>query len=180
MRQAWRKSWSQTSILHDFFLNSVDILFVLCLIATSNSCQWQLKKAGAYMVIDDILELKSRCDFAQQIGSSYNLTEREVGCIFKIASHQDITSKDLSHLLGLSASRGSRIISRLAQRGFVKIVQDKEDRRSYCLSLSKEGEKCYADILEKKLQCEQRLTEHLTKQQQDIIKEGLNLLIQVM
>jgi DNA-binding MarR family transcriptional regulator len=132
------------------------------------------------MLIDDILELKKRCDFIQQIGSTYDLSEREVDCMFKIASHEDITSKDLSQLLGLSPSRGSRVVSRLVQRGFIEVSHDDQDRRSYKLSLSDNGKACYQDILQQKNLCEQRLTEQLTDSQRETVMQGLGLLMRVI
>lgn len=132
------------------------------------------------MLIDDILELKKRCDFIQQIGSTYGLSEREVDCVFKIASHEDITSKDLSHLLGLSPSRGSRVVNHLVQRGFIEVSHDDQDRRSNKLSLSDNGRVCYQDILKQKRLCEQRLIEQLTESQRETVLKGLGLLMRVI
>ena len=132
------------------------------------------------MVIDDILELKSKCNFGDEIGRSYQLTAREVGCIFKIAAHEEITSKELSRLMGLSASRGSRIISGLSLRGFISVEYDRIDKRSYRLSLTEAGKACYEDILEQKRLCEERLTAQLSEEERKIVRQGLDLLIQVM
>jgi DNA-binding MarR family transcriptional regulator len=131
-------------------------------------------------MIDDILELKSRCNFGDEIGRSYRLTAREVGCILHIASHQQMTSKELSQLMNLSASRGSRIISRLSERGFIHIEQDSEDRRSYKISLTTDGESCYEDILKQKQLCEELLTSRLSEEEKLIVSRGLNLLLHVM
>ena len=135
---------------------------------------------GIAIVIDAILELKNRCNFGDEIGRAYRLTAREVGCIFKIAAHQSISSKDLSHLMGLSASRGSRIVSKLADRGFIHAEIDSEDRRLVRLSLTMAGKHCNTDILREKQACEQRLSAKLSEEQQEIVRQALDLLLKVI
>lgn len=131
-------------------------------------------------MIDNILELKSRCNIGDEIGRAYHLTAREVACIFKIASHQPITSKELSASLGLSPSRGSRVVSKLLERGFVQAGHDLADRRSYRLSLTSEGEKCFTEIMKQKEACEKRLSDQLNGAELETVKRGLELLLQVI
>ncbi len=131
-------------------------------------------------MIDAILELKSRCGFAEEIGKEYDLTSSDVVCMLKIANHSDITLTDLSGLMGLSTSRGSRIVSRLKNRRFIRVENDTVDRRSVRLSLSEAGRICYNDVLREKEACEARLRDHLTPEQEQLIRKGLSLLLEIM
>lgn len=132
------------------------------------------------MLIDEIMELKKRCNFADEIGKTYKITLGEVSCISEIAQHEPMTSKEVSALLDLSPSRGSRIISRLIEREFIKGEVDKKDRRYLTLSLTELGKECYKNILIEKDQCETRLLAKLSEEQRDAVKSGLEILLQVM
>ncbi len=131
-------------------------------------------------MIDEILELKKRCNFSDEIGKSFNLTQGEVSCISAIAQCENISSKDLSTLMELSPSRGSRVISKLIQRGFISGSSDEHDRRYLSLSLTSEGEICYRAILNEKRLCEERILSGLDDAQKLAVKQGLDILLQVI
>ncbi len=131
-------------------------------------------------MIDSILELKSRCSFAEEIGKTHNLTARDVSCLSMIAMHGGISLKEIAEEIGLSTSRGSRVVNRLKERGFIVVIPDEVDRRAVKLSLSDSGNECYQDLIKEKLACEQRLSSGLTPEEQKKIQEGLSLLLKVM
>lgn len=131
-------------------------------------------------MIDEILELKKRCNFGDEIGRSFNLTLGEVACISTVARFETLTSKDLAAYLDLSPSRGSRIVSGLITRGFIKGETDVHDRRYLALSLTESGEACYRQILDEKEACENRLLAQLTEEQKTAVRDGLHILLQVI
>jgi DNA-binding MarR family transcriptional regulator len=131
-------------------------------------------------MIDTILELKSRCGFAEEIGRAYGFTAQDVNFMMKIAQHPDSTLKELAEYNGLSISRASRIVSRLKGRGFVAVVPDEQDRRAVRHTLSEKGVICYDDIIREKAACEARLRNSLTDEQERLIRQGLDLLLEII
>ncbi|MCK5157111.1 MAG: MarR family transcriptional regulator [Spirochaetales bacterium] len=131
-------------------------------------------------MIDEILELKKRCNFSDEIGRAFNVTQGEVSCISIIARHETLSSKNLSSLMELSPSRGSRIISQLINRDFIIGKTDKNDRRYLSLSLTEIGRQCYREILVEKRRCEERILAELTEKQKRAVHDGLNILLQVL
>ncbi|MBL7006811.1 MAG: MarR family transcriptional regulator [Spirochaetia bacterium] len=131
-------------------------------------------------MIDEILELKKRCNFSDEIGLAFNLTLGEVACISIIAGHKTLSSKNLSSLMDLSPSRGSRVISRLIDRGFIVAKPDENDRRNLSLSLTEAGKKCNSAIQKEKKCCEERILSELTIEQKTAVNNGLNILLQVL
>ncbi len=131
-------------------------------------------------MIDEILELKKRCNFSDEIGQTFNLTSGEVACITIIARHKMLSSKHLSALMDLSPSRGSRVISRLSNRGFIVGKPDVFDRRYLSLTLTEAGKKCDLAIQSEKKTCEERILAELTNEQKSAVNNGLNILLQVL
>jgi DNA-binding MarR family transcriptional regulator len=131
-------------------------------------------------MIDEILQIKKRCNFSDEIGKEHGLTPNEVECISAIASHTTISSKHLSSIMDLSPSRGSRIVNKLIDRNFVSAAPDTHDRRYLSLSLTKKGEGCYVDIQREKQLCAQRLLASLDADQIHAVENGLKILLQVM
>ena len=131
-------------------------------------------------MIDEILELKKRCNFSDEIGLAFNLTLGEVACISIIAQHKTLSSKDLSSLMDLSPSRGSRVISRLIAREFIVGKPDENDRRYLSLFLTEAGKKCNLAIQQEKKCCEERILAELTLEQKTAVINGLNILLQVL
>jgi DNA-binding MarR family transcriptional regulator len=139
-----------------------------------------LRVAQGTDMIDEILEIKKRCNFSDEIGKEHGLTPNEVECISAIASHTAISSKHLSSIMDLSPSRGSRIVNRLIDRNFVSATADIHDRRYLSLSLTKKGEGCYVDIQREKQLCAQRLLASLDADQIHAVENGLKILLKVM
>lgn len=71
------------------------------------------------------------------LGTGFSLTEMRI--IFEIDWNSGISAKQLSELLRLDKSYISRIIRGFEQRGLVDRRQSCSDRRSFELSLTREG-----------------------------------------
>jgi DNA-binding MarR family transcriptional regulator len=131
-------------------------------------------------MIEEILELKKRCSFGDEIGRAYQLSLGEVACITTVAHLGALTSKELASRLGISPSRASRVVGGLMQRGFIRGAADPADRRFLTLSLTDTGSVCYEEILQEKKRCEARLLSQLTDEQRAAVQDGLNILLQVI
>lgn len=132
------------------------------------------------MLIDTIIKLKSRCCLEEEIGEDFNLTSKELACIFNLKDNEAIHSKDLSGKINLSPSRGSRVINNLIKKGFLIEIHDQKDKRYSNISLSKKGNVIFKKVEEKKFECENRLLAKLDSHQREVVKEGLNILLEVL
>ena len=132
------------------------------------------------MLIDTIISLKAKCCLEEEIGEDFNLSTKELSCIFSLYKHEFIHSKELSNKINLSPSRGSRIINRLIKKGYVIETHDLEDKRFLNLSLSEDGKQIYERVKKKRIECENRLLSKLDNQQKKVVKKGLEILIGAM
>ena len=128
-------------------------------------------------VIELILELKQKCNFDSEIGQTLNLREKEIAFLSAIANDNNITSKHLAEITGLSPSRSSRVISALHEKGYIEMKHNPIDRRLINLSLTDKGKTCVEGINEEKLQCEIDLLSGLSDNERETVKKGLNILL---
>lgn len=131
-------------------------------------------------MIDLIMNFKNRCNIFGNIGKSYDLTEREVYCVTLVHEEGQLSSKALSAMMRLSPSRGSRIITRLINKGFLTAISDAGDRRSLLISLTEKGSLCVQAIEREKSVCEQKLLQGLKPEEVKIVEEGFRILLRSM
>jgi len=129
-------------------------------------------------LIDQIIEFKRRCNLEDRIGQRYKLSSREVAGLFLLGT-ECMNSKDLSAGIGVSASRGSRIVQRLLVQGYLDSAQDRSDRRNQLLSLSAKGRTCLLELEKEKEACERQFLENLEGEQLETVRRGIDLLLRV-
>lgn len=129
-------------------------------------------------MIELILELKQKCNFDSEIGSSLNLKEKEIAFLSAIANDENITSKNLAEITGLSPSRSSRIISALHEKGYVEMKHNPLDRRLINLTLTEKGISCANGITKEKNQCETELLSGLSETEKETVRKGLKILLE--
>jgi len=131
-------------------------------------------------LIDLIIELKKGCvEDEKQIRTLCNISLAEYKAILEIETTERITCNVLSEKMGLSISRGSRIIDGLVREGYLLRMENPEDRRSFVLSLSFKGAKIRKQIEQERNNCEYRLRKNLSAREVELIKEGLELIAKV-
>lgn len=131
-------------------------------------------------LVDLIIELKKICmKDEEQIRTLCNISLSEYQGIIKINITERITCNTLSKKMGLSPSRGSRIIDDLVKKGYLLRTTNSEDRRSFVLSLSSKGIKIRKKIEQERNNCEYRLRKNLSVREVELIKEGLELITKV-
>jgi DNA-binding MarR family transcriptional regulator len=124
-------------------------------------------------IVDLIIELKKACmEDEKQIRTLCNISLAEYQGIMKINITERITCNILSQKMGLSPSRGSRIIDGLVRKGYLLRTTNPEDRRSFVLSLSSKGIKIRKQIEQERNNCERRIREKLSTEELELIKEG--------
>ncbi len=131
-------------------------------------------------LVDLIIELKKGCmEDEKQIRTLCNVSLAEYKAVLEIKTTERITCNVLSEKMGLSVSRGSRIIDGLVRKGYLLRATNPEDRRSFVLSLSPKGAKIKDDIERERNNCEKRIREKLSTKEFDLIKESLELVAKI-
>lgn len=131
-------------------------------------------------LVDLIIELKKGCmEDEKQIRTLCNISLAEYKAILEIETTERITCNVLSKKMGLSFSRGSRIIDSLVRKRYLSRMENPEDRRSFILSLSSKGAEIKKQIEQERNNCEYRLRKNLSTREVKLIKEGLELIAKV-
>ena len=131
-------------------------------------------------LVDLFIELKKGClEDEQQIRTLCHISLAEYKAVMEIDTTERITCNVLSKKMGLSPSRGSRIIDGLVRKKYLIRMPNSEDRRSFVLSLSPKGTKIKEQIEQERNNCERRIREKLSTEELELIKEGLELVIKI-
>jgi DNA-binding MarR family transcriptional regulator len=131
-------------------------------------------------IIDLIIELKKGCmEDEKQIRTRCNISFAEYKGIMGIDIEESITCNALSQKMGLSPSRGSRIIDNLVRKGYLLRMVNPADRRSFVVSLSFKGAKIRKQIKQERNNCEKRIIKIFSEKEVELIKEGLELITKI-
>jgi len=131
-------------------------------------------------LVDLIIELKKGCmEDEEQIRTLCKISLAEYKGIMEIEAAERVTCNVLSKKMGLSISRGSRIIDSLVKRGYLLRMENPEDRRSFVISLSSEGAKIRKQIEQERNNCEYRIRKNLSAREVKLIKGALELISEI-
>lgn len=131
-------------------------------------------------IIDLIIELKKGCmEDEEHIRTICNISFAEYKGIMGIDIEESITCNALSQKMGLSPSRGSRIIDNLFRKGYLLRMVNPADRRSFVISLSFKGAKIRKQIKQERNNCEKRIIKSFSEKEVELIKEGLELITKI-
>jgi len=132
-------------------------------------------------LVDLIIELKKGCmEDEEKIRTLCHISLAEYKAVMEIDTTERITCNVLSKKMGLSPSRGSRIIDGLVRKKYLIRMTNSKDRRSFVLSLSPKGTKIKEQIKRERNNCERRIREKLSTKELELIKEGLELVIKIL
>jgi DNA-binding MarR family transcriptional regulator len=131
-------------------------------------------------IIDLIIELKKGCmEDEGHIRTICNISFAEYKGIMEIDIEERMTCNALAKKMGLSPSRGSRIIDNLVRKGYLLRMVNPADRRSFVVSLSFKGAKIRKQIKQERNNCEKRIIKSFSEKEVDLIKEGLELITKI-
>ena len=132
-------------------------------------------------IIDLIVELKKKCALKEEdIQQEFDLSQAEYRGVVIVDVGEKITCTDFSHRMNLSPSRGSRIIEKMIEKGFINYDNVPGDRRTHVISLTGKGKRVKSKIDQKKDECERAIREHYSKTQVDELKKTLLLLLEAL
>jgi DNA-binding MarR family transcriptional regulator len=98
-------------------------------------------------IIDLVIALKKSCIRKEEsIMNKFSISPAEYHGIRAIAPEEKITGGNLSSKMGLSMSRGSRVIDKLIKKRYIKQIQSPSDRRCNTVILSPKGLKVKNEI----------------------------------
>ena len=115
-------------------------------------------------IIDFIFEMKSGCSEKElNIREKLKLSPAEFRGILVLSPKVIISCKVLAKKMGLSVSRGSRVVEKLMKNGYLKEENNPEDRRVLNVTLAKKGIKTREKISEMLDECENAIYKKMSK-----------------
>jgi DNA-binding MarR family transcriptional regulator len=114
-------------------------------------------------VINLIFELKYSCLAKEEkITKELNLSPAEYRGILSIVPGSEVPCNILSRKMGLSVSRGSRVIDKLINNGYLSEIKSKLDQRVTNVTLTLKGIKIQRKIHNLLEDCEQMILKNMT------------------
>jgi DNA-binding MarR family transcriptional regulator len=100
----------------------------------------QIKESNAKRLADLTFRLLGNChEKEERLAKKYGLTQAEYRCVRHIYENENINNKDISEKMNLSASRLTRIVDGLVNKGYVIREIERKDRRNMRLFFSDKG-----------------------------------------
>jgi DNA-binding MarR family transcriptional regulator len=139
------------------------------------------KDVMANRIIDLIVALKHKCSIREEdIQQEFSLSQAEYHGVVVMEPGEKITCSEFSERLGLSPSRGSRIIGKMMEKGFINYDSIPGDRRAHSISLTPKGKKVKVKVEQKKDECETTIRSRYTEQQAGQLKITLTRLLEAL
>lgn len=124
-----------------------------------------------------ILAVKRKCQCnEEQIQEQLGLSAAEFHGLMVLEGNRVLLGGEFAERMGLSPSRGSRVLNRLVTDGLVKAELSPKDRRSISVSLTARGVQMKGRITERMRACEGRISSRLDKTDMKQVRGALELL----
>ena len=115
-----------------------------------------------------------------QVPTGFSLTLSEMFALLALSDEAPMSQQALAEQLHLEKSTVSRLITHLAQRGWVKRVRDLHDTRMFRLQLSDAGHKQASHLARSLAERHQRLLAALKPDEQEALAYGLSALVRAL
>lgn len=123
--------------------------------------------------------VKQQCQALEgQICERAQLSRAEYACLCALPLRDELGAGELAQGMGLSPSRGSRVVEQLVRRGLLLRAVSDSDRRASRLRLSAKGRALRRRIDALRRACEQRLRQRLSERDLAQVERGLALLLE--
>jgi DNA-binding MarR family transcriptional regulator len=115
----------------------------------------------------------SRKVFLKHIGAPFKLSPVEFTILMLVAGNRDVTQKQLSQALAVSAPNVTTLLDRLTERELLTRVRNESDRRSQHVRLTRKGTALVREVREISLTMERDLLRNLSEAERGILIELL-------
>jgi len=132
-------------------------------------------------VINLIIDLKFNCMAKEKkIIIELGLSPAEYRGILSIVPGSEIPCNILSRKMGLSVSRGSRVIDKLINNGYLKEKHSKTDQRVINVELSAKGIKTQRKIQNMLEDCEQKILKNMSEKELESFTASLGKISDIL
>jgi DNA-binding MarR family transcriptional regulator len=128
-----------------------------------------------------IFSIKRKClSTEEKICKGLQISFSEFNGLIALQPQEEILGIMFAERLGLSPSRGSRVLTKLINHGYAQIRYNPDDRRSVSISMTQKGLLMKKEIENRLDQCEERVMSVFSKEQIEEIKQTLSKLDQAL
>ncbi len=128
-----------------------------------------------------IITLMKKCQLTEErIRKDFGLSAAEYNGLLAITKNEKMLCRTFANRMGLSTSRGSRVIDRLTKKGYLKGETIPGDRRSLQISMTRKGMALRRQIESKMDDCESKILAKLSARQRADVRNALEMLAEVM
>ncbi|MBZ0202964.1 MAG: MarR family transcriptional regulator [Ignavibacteria bacterium] len=117
-------------------------------------------------IVELIFELKFACLAKEEsIREKLDISPAEYRGIISMQPGKAVSCMELSAAMGLSRSRGSRVVDKLIKNGFLKEAEKSDDKRVFNVILTKAGRKALREINHVMKDCESAILKDLPEKE---------------
>lgn len=128
-----------------------------------------------------IMQIRKKClQTEEKIRSELSLTPGEFNGLLSIEPGEKVLGVTFSHRMGLSPSRGSRVIGRMLKSGYIELRTVPDNRRAVEASLTPKGMRMRMKLIARMGECEDRIMVQLDRKQAEEVKSALSVLVEAM
>jgi DNA-binding MarR family transcriptional regulator len=125
--------------------------------------------------------LKQKCTYIEEkICLEVDLSYREIVGLGSLKKNEKSDCNTFASIMGLSVSRGSRVIDNLILKGYLSRKTADLDRRAVEITLTEKGLDCKKRIETLKKKCEKQIESNMSEAQRKIVREGLKTLDEIL
>ncbi len=128
-----------------------------------------------------ILAIKRKCQCNEEhIREQLGLTAAQFNGLVVLDEGAEVPGCEFARRMGLSPSRGSRVLNSLVMDGYVTTQVRADDRRTLDIALTTEGRRMKGRIADRMKACESRICDRLDDAGVNKVREALELLETVL
>lgn len=132
-------------------------------------------------IVELIFELKFACMSKEEsIREKLKLSPAEYRGLLSIQPGQVVSCMQLSGEMGLSKSRGSRVVDKLISGGYLKEVKNEGDKRVFNITLTKSGERALKEINGIMSECETTILKNVPKPELNSFTRTLHKISEIL
>lgn len=126
-------------------------------------------------IVNLIFQLKAVClSKEESIREELGLSPAEFRGIITLVPDSEVNGNILSRKMGLSVSRGSRVIDKMIENGYLKYSRSSEDKRAITVSLTDKGINVQRRINQIFDECEKSILKKMSSEEIEIFKNSLS------